>query len=185
MTATSFSSVSAEPPQILVCLNQSTDTGALVIEEGCFAVNILNNEQQSVSNEFAGGSSQEQRFANVNWQAGDNGAPLLTDAHGKPGMQTGSICEGRQPLGYYRRSAKSGLPRRRSLAVLQRRLSATGIALVRKCAARSRRFQTVLFLTGFSTMTKKQILTEIYATLIDLLSSLGIGLSLFGSHFKG
>lgn len=118
MTATSFSSVSAEPPQILVCLNQSTDTGALVIEEGCFAVNILNNEQQSVSNEFAGGSSQEQRFANVNWQAGDNGAPLLSDAQvslecklaqyvkaGSHWVIIGEVqkvvCRGGDPLLYY------------------------------------------------------------------------------------
>ena len=80
MTATSFSSVSVDPPQILVCLNQATDTGVVVLEQGQFAVNILASSQQVVSNEFAGGSSQEQRFANVAWQAGENGAPLLDDA---------------------------------------------------------------------------------------------------------
>ena len=80
MTATSFSSVSLDPPQILVCLNQNTDTGAVVLEEKRFAVNILGSEQQNVSNQFAGGSSQEERFANVAWEAGDNGAPLLTEA---------------------------------------------------------------------------------------------------------
>lgn len=80
MTATSFSSVSLDPPQILVCLNQNTDTGAVVLEQKHFAVNILTSEQQDVSNQFAGGSSQEQRFANVAWEAGDNGAPLLSDA---------------------------------------------------------------------------------------------------------
>ena len=80
MTATSFSSVSLDPPQILVCLNQNTDTGAAVLEQKQFAVNILNSEQQNVSNQFAGGSSQEERFANVAWEAGDNGAPLLTEA---------------------------------------------------------------------------------------------------------
>jgi flavin reductase (DIM6/NTAB) family NADH-FMN oxidoreductase RutF len=80
MTATSFSSVSAEPPQILVCLNQNTDTGALVLEEQIFAVNILTSSQESVSNQFAGGSSQEQRFAAVGWELGEHGAPLLTEA---------------------------------------------------------------------------------------------------------
>lgn len=80
MTATSFSSVSLDPPQILVCLNQNTDTGAVVMEQKQFAVNILSTEQQNVSNQFAGGSSQEERFANVAWEVGDNGAPLLTDA---------------------------------------------------------------------------------------------------------
>lgn len=80
MTATSFSSVSVDPPQILVCLNQNTDTGAVVLEHKHFVVNILGNEQQDVSNNFAGGSSQEERFAAVAWEAGENGAPVLTDA---------------------------------------------------------------------------------------------------------
>jgi flavin reductase (DIM6/NTAB) family NADH-FMN oxidoreductase RutF len=80
MTATSFSSVSVDPPQILVCLNQSADTGALVLEEETFAVNILSTEQQAVSNEFAGGSSQAERFANVAWETGANGTPLLMAA---------------------------------------------------------------------------------------------------------
>ncbi len=80
MTATSFSSVSAEPPQILVCLNQATDTGVVVLEQQQFAVNILSSEQQAVSNQFAGGASQEERFASVAWQAGENGAPLLNEA---------------------------------------------------------------------------------------------------------
>ena len=80
MTATSFSSVSMDPPQILVCLNQSADTGVLVLEQQTFAVNILSTEQQAVSNEFAGGSSQAERFANVAWETGECGAPLLTEA---------------------------------------------------------------------------------------------------------
>ena len=80
MTVTAFSSVSAEPPQVLVCLNQSADTGALIQDQKAFAVNILNAGQQSVSNQFAGGSSQQERFANVDWEAGVTGAPLLNQA---------------------------------------------------------------------------------------------------------
>ncbi|MGD0959110.1 MAG: flavin reductase family protein [Methylomonas sp.] len=80
MTATSFASVSMEPPLILVCLNQTSDTGALVLERGCFAVNILTSLQEPLSNAFAGGGSQQQRFADCAWEAGHNGAPLLTEA---------------------------------------------------------------------------------------------------------
>ena len=39
MTATSFSSVSLEPPQILVCINETTDTGESMQECRHFAVN--------------------------------------------------------------------------------------------------------------------------------------------------
>lgn len=80
MTATSFSSVSLEPPQILVCLNQATDTGQLVVAEPFFAVNILSDLQEAISNAFAGGLSQEERFDSVIWHVGENGAPLLTRA---------------------------------------------------------------------------------------------------------
>lgn len=80
MTATSFSSVSVDPPQILVCLNENTDTGALVLEQQYFAVNILSSGQQAISNQFAGAISQEQRFIQVAWEKGENGAPLLTES---------------------------------------------------------------------------------------------------------
>ncbi len=79
MTATSFSSVSLEPPLILVCINQAADTGDVMLESKHFAVNILNEAQQDVSNQFAGGTSQEERFANVNWHEGELGSPVLDD----------------------------------------------------------------------------------------------------------
>ncbi|MBD9355646.1 flavin reductase family protein [Methylomonas albis] len=80
MTATAFSSVSLDPPQILVCLNQATDTGAALLESRRFAVNILNSAQEDVSNQFAGSTTQEQRFASIAWQEGENGAPILSEA---------------------------------------------------------------------------------------------------------
>ena len=80
MTATSFSSVSLEPPQILVCISQSADTCEVMLEGKHFAVNILNTSQQDISNQFAGGSSQEERFANVPWHEGVSGSPVLDEA---------------------------------------------------------------------------------------------------------
>ncbi len=80
MTATSFSSVSLEPPQILVCINKSADTGEAVLDGKSFAINILNSDQQEVSNQFAGGTSQEERFANVKWHKGGTGSPVFDDA---------------------------------------------------------------------------------------------------------
>lgn len=77
MTVTAFSSVSLDPPQILVCLNELADTGDGIRESGCFAVNLLRSDQQAISNHFAGGSSQEERFAHVTWHEGASGAPVL------------------------------------------------------------------------------------------------------------
>jgi flavin reductase (DIM6/NTAB) family NADH-FMN oxidoreductase RutF len=80
MTVTAFSSVSINPPQILVCINNSADTGEGIQESQIFAVNVLNSLQQDLSNQFAGGSSQQQRFENANWKSGVTGAPILTDS---------------------------------------------------------------------------------------------------------
>jgi len=80
MTATAFSSVSVDPPQILVCINDAADTGTGIQESGYFAVNILNSDQQELSNQFAGGTSQQQRFDNTSWKAGITGAPILNDS---------------------------------------------------------------------------------------------------------
>jgi flavin reductase (DIM6/NTAB) family NADH-FMN oxidoreductase RutF len=77
MTVSAFSSVSVNPPRVLVCINDAADTGRGIEESQCFAVNVLTTEQQDSSNEFAGGTSQEQRFANNDWSAGVTGAPLL------------------------------------------------------------------------------------------------------------
>ena len=79
MTVTSFTSVSLNPPQILVCLNDSAETGEGIKESGYFAVNILSSEQESVSNNFAGGSSIQERFDATPWSSGVNGAPVLDD----------------------------------------------------------------------------------------------------------
>lgn len=77
MTATSFSSVSLEPPQILVCLNSKTDTGEGIQKSQHFSVNILTTEQEVVSNEFAGGANQQKRFDNVSWHKGLFGMPII------------------------------------------------------------------------------------------------------------
>jgi len=80
MTVTAFSSVSINPPQILVCINESADTGMGIQESQRFAVNVLSSTQQEVSNQFAGGSSQQQRFENTPWTKGTTGTPILDNS---------------------------------------------------------------------------------------------------------
>ena len=77
MTVTAFSSVSVNPPLVLVCINNAADTGEGIQESQCFAVNVLTSDQQDLSNQFAGGSNQQQRFENTDWKAGITGAPIL------------------------------------------------------------------------------------------------------------
>jgi flavin reductase (DIM6/NTAB) family NADH-FMN oxidoreductase RutF len=121
MTATAFSSVSVNPPQVLVCINESADTGAGIQESNCFAVNVLNSSQQDVSNQFAGAASQAQRFKNTPWSSGITGAPVLDDSlmslecnvidkvHAGThwiiiGEVQNCVCRSGEPLLYYRGS---------------------------------------------------------------------------------
>ncbi len=55
MTASAFSSLSLDPPLVLVCIKQGNSTYKLIKEHGSFAVNVLSRQQQSLSNRFAGG----------------------------------------------------------------------------------------------------------------------------------
>ena len=80
MTVTAFSSVSVNPPQILVCINNYADTGEGIQESHSFAVNILSSNQEKTSNNFAGGSSQKERFEKTDWTLGITGAPILNDS---------------------------------------------------------------------------------------------------------
>lgn len=75
LTATSFASLSLEPPLILFCLGlDSTNREAIVAAQG-FAVHMLAVEQEELSNRFAvkGGD----KFAGLEWREGQWGAPLL------------------------------------------------------------------------------------------------------------
>ncbi|MFO1144563.1 MAG: flavin reductase family protein [Amaricoccus sp.] len=77
-TANSFASVSLDPALLLVCLaRRSTNFAALTGAAG-FAVNILAEDQEAVSNTFARPS--EDRFATVGWKPGPHGAPVLDGA---------------------------------------------------------------------------------------------------------
>lgn len=59
MTVNSFTSVSLEPPLVLISLERDTRTRQLVMESGTFAVSILENDQQALAERFAGRTSDE------------------------------------------------------------------------------------------------------------------------------
>lgn len=58
MTANSFTSLSLDPPLVLFCPGKNTRTGQNVAQIGSFSVNVLREEQQALSNYFAGGWKQ-------------------------------------------------------------------------------------------------------------------------------
>ena len=80
MTATAVCSVSAEPPTLLVCINQSTTTHATVLASGGFCVNILRAEDHAVSVAFGGAVTSQERFAGREWHRLQTGAPVFAGA---------------------------------------------------------------------------------------------------------
>lgn len=80
LTANSFTSVSLDPPLLLVCIANNAGSAATLRDIDGFAVNVLQIGQQPVSNLFAGKS--EDRFAGTKWEVGEYGAPILPSSLG-------------------------------------------------------------------------------------------------------
>lgn len=53
ITVNAFSSLSLDPPQVLVCVSRWSKFNQLVLRSNAFAVNILSGEQAELSNHFA------------------------------------------------------------------------------------------------------------------------------------
>lgn len=77
-TANSFTSVSLDPPLVLVCLGNGAGSYPIFAVAQHFAVNILSETQRDVSNRFA--SKQGDKFHDTAWRSGSTGSPLLDDA---------------------------------------------------------------------------------------------------------
>lgn len=73
-TASAFSSLSMEPPMVLVCLNKTSETRGAVLEAGAFVVNILAEGQQDVAYRFA---RKGDKWAGLDHDVGRHGIPVL------------------------------------------------------------------------------------------------------------
>ncbi|MGF1560942.1 MAG: flavin reductase family protein [Geminicoccaceae bacterium] len=82
LTATSVCSLSAEPPQMLACVNRAAEAHDLIVRARLFAINLLTKSQATLADRFAGADdcSGEARFEGATWLAAVTGAPLLRDA---------------------------------------------------------------------------------------------------------
>lgn len=82
ITATAVSSLSAEPPSLIACVNLNTSIGLVAPETGRFCVNVLADDQRAVADAFAGrtGLAREDRFKVGLWDGLETGAPALAGA---------------------------------------------------------------------------------------------------------
>jgi flavin reductase (DIM6/NTAB) family NADH-FMN oxidoreductase RutF len=79
LTVSSFTSVSLEPPLVLVCIDRSSDTHEKLVEASGFGISVLSVTQAGVASRFAVDPS-EGRFDEVAWHLGPAGYPVLQGA---------------------------------------------------------------------------------------------------------
>ncbi|MBK9166898.1 MAG: flavin reductase family protein [Bryobacterales bacterium] len=77
MTANSFTSVSLDPPLVLVCIDLRTRLLRYLTSGTALGINVLRESQRDLSDRFS--RPGEDRFGQVNWYPGETGAPLLPD----------------------------------------------------------------------------------------------------------
>jgi flavin reductase (DIM6/NTAB) family NADH-FMN oxidoreductase RutF len=82
MTVTSVSSLSVDPPSLIVSINRASSSWPLLKRHGFFGVNILTADQVDVAERFTGkgGLKGAERFAGAEWIPGASGVPLLAGA---------------------------------------------------------------------------------------------------------
>ena len=117
MTANSVTSVSLEPPLVLICVHQDSGMHGAMTQAPGFVINVLASDQEHLSRHFAGTSGD--RFSGIGYRSGAHGAPILDGvlAHIEcrqdssieagdhtifVGLVTGGAAESGHPLMFYR-----------------------------------------------------------------------------------
>lgn len=88
MTASAVTSVSADPPALLVCVNRSASLYTSLEQKRPFCINVLREGMEAISNHCAFGESGEERFTVGDWKADEiTGLPYLE------GVEVTFFCE--------------------------------------------------------------------------------------------
>ena len=80
MTANAVASLSLDPPLVMVSVDNSALMHEHLTQGKCFAMNILSEEQEAVSVQFA--TKGRKDFSNLKVKTGVTGAPVFEDALG-------------------------------------------------------------------------------------------------------
>lgn len=76
ITVSSFTSVSMDPPLVLVCIHERSRILEDLLQSGRFGLNILASHQEEISSRFA--ARAPDRFEGLAWYSGTTGVPLLS-----------------------------------------------------------------------------------------------------------
>ena len=90
-TANSFSSVSLDPPLILICLASGAASCPVFTNSKRFCVNVLGEDQQDIAALFA--SPSDDRFEKVAWRPCNGGSPIIKGAISWFGCERHNVIE--------------------------------------------------------------------------------------------
>ena len=94
MTATAVSSLSADPPSLLVCVNRSASMHGSLGEAPHFCINVLHRDQVGIARTFSDTSLRDVRFDTGGWERDGRGPPFLPDA------QASFVCRREQIIAF-------------------------------------------------------------------------------------
>ena len=79
VTVSAFSSVSVDPPLVLICINREARSYLVISESKVFCVNILAGDQQHLAERFAS-KIRENQFEGVPYDVDATGAAIIRGA---------------------------------------------------------------------------------------------------------
>ena len=80
MAATAVTSLSVDPPSLLVCVNRAASMHEAVTRSQLFCINLLGVQHGSLVDAFGGRLAGPARFAVGNWSTDASGLRYLTDS---------------------------------------------------------------------------------------------------------
>jgi len=78
ITVSSVTSISMEPPSLLVCINKNSRIHDTLKEGSKFCINLLSKDQEELSNICSDENKYDERFNDNNWNS--NNVPFLGNA---------------------------------------------------------------------------------------------------------
>jgi flavin reductase (DIM6/NTAB) family NADH-FMN oxidoreductase RutF len=94
ITVSSFTSVSLDPPLVLISISKGSALHETFSRAEKFAVNFLAEDQKSVSDRFAGRSGPAERFQGLGHRPGSSGSPIIDGARAAIECSTWRVYDG-------------------------------------------------------------------------------------------
>ena len=94
LTANAISALSLDPTLFLVCVDLGATSYPVIDEAGKFAINLLAEDQEDVSNFFAGTTPADNPMGEIEYHMSDLGSPLIAGSLAWLDCRTHSILEG-------------------------------------------------------------------------------------------